>query len=105
VANSKRNNWVGIWKSIKKIDKDSNGFVTIDELDEIFREWFPLEMESKTLNRFFRKKYGSVSNRNLINYKQLKLDIQSRLQIQSSDTPTPIDNKKRSLTTIKKERY
>jgi Ca2+-binding EF-hand superfamily protein len=76
VANAKRNNWVGIWKSIKKIDKDSNGFVTIDELDEIFREWFPLEMEDKTLNRFFRKKYGSVSNRNLINYKQLKLDIQ-----------------------------
>jgi len=54
IANSKKANWGGIWKSIKKIDKDSNGYVTIEELDEIFREWFPLELEGRTLNRFFR---------------------------------------------------
>jgi hypothetical protein len=75
IASSKKLNWVGIWKSIKKIDKDSNGYVTLEELDEIFREWYPLELEGKTFNRFFRLKYGSISNRNLINYKQLKLDI------------------------------
>jgi len=75
MATAKKLNWVGIWKSIKKIDKDSNGYVTLEELDEIFREWYPLELEGKTLNRYLRLKYGSVSNRNLINYKQLKLDI------------------------------
>lgn len=60
MANGKKLAWVGIWKSIKKIDKDSNGYVTLEELDEIFREWFPLELEGKTLNRYFRQKYGSV---------------------------------------------
>jgi len=69
MANAKKLNWVGIWKSVKKIDKDSNGYVTLEELDEIFREWYPLELEGKTLNRFLRSKYGSISNRNLINYK------------------------------------
>lgn len=75
LALAKKLNWVGIWKSIKKIDKDSNGYVTLEEIDEIFREWYPLELEGKTLNRYFRSKYGSVANRNLINYKQLKHDI------------------------------
>jgi hypothetical protein len=75
LAQTKKLNWVGIWKSIKKIDKDSNGYVTLEEIDEIFREWYPLELEGKTLNRYFRSKYGSVANRNLINYKQLKHDV------------------------------
>ena len=70
LATMKPNNFFsGIFKSIKKIDKDSNGFVTIEELDEIFREWYPLETEGKTMNRYLKKVYGSVSNRNLINYK------------------------------------
>lgn len=69
MASSKKANWGGIWKSIKKIDKDSNGYVTIDELNEIFREWFPLELEGKSLHRYFRVKYGSIANKNLINYK------------------------------------
>ena len=69
LAQVKKLNWVGIWKSIKKIDKDSNGYVTLEELDEIFREWYPLELEGKTLNRYFRQKYCSMSNKNLINYK------------------------------------
>ncbi len=39
LAMNKPNNFFsGIFKSIKKIDKDSNGYVTIEELDEIFRE-------------------------------------------------------------------
>lgn len=38
IASSKKAIWGGIWRSIKKIDKDNNGFVTIEELDEIFRE-------------------------------------------------------------------
>lgn len=82
LATAKPNNFfAGIFKSIKKIDKDSNGFVTIEEIDEIFREWYPLEMEGKTLNRHFRKMYGSVSNRNLINYKQLKAEILNKAKI------------------------
>lgn len=59
MALSKKANWGGIWKSVKKIDKDSNGFVTIDELEEIFREWFPVELEGYNLILFFRR-FGSI---------------------------------------------
>jgi hypothetical protein len=38
MAINKKARWGGIWRSIKTIDKDSNGYVTIDELEEIFRE-------------------------------------------------------------------
>lgn len=79
LALAKTTSWAGIWKSIKKIDKDSNGYVTVEELDEIFREWFPLELEGKTVTRFFRSRYGSIANRNLINYKQLKADFNAKL--------------------------
>ena len=53
--------------------------MTIEELDEIFREQYPLETEGKTMNRYLKKAYGSVSNRNLINYKQLKIDIHAKV--------------------------
>lgn len=78
MAFNKKANWGGIWKSIKKIDKDSNGYVTIDELDEIFKEWFPVELEGKTLNRYFRK-FGSIQNKNLINYKKIKAEINNQI--------------------------
>ena len=79
MAINKKAKWGGIWKSIKSIDKDSNGFVTIDELEEIFREQFPVDLEGKTLTRYFRFKYGSDANKNLINYKQLKNDINAKI--------------------------
>ena len=34
----KKDRWGGIWKSVKTIDKDSNGFVNMDELEVIFFE-------------------------------------------------------------------
>lgn len=41
MANKKKSNWGGIWKAIKLIDKDQNGFVTYDELEGIFKDYFP----------------------------------------------------------------
>jgi hypothetical protein len=59
IALMKKAQWGGIWKSIKKIDKDSNGYVTAEELEEIFREWFPVELDCKSLARYF-KKFSSI---------------------------------------------
>ena len=78
VARRKMAEWGGVWRSVKKIDKDRNGYVTIEELDEIFREWFPLEMEGKTLQRWFRQ-WASVQNRNLINYREIKEQVNRSL--------------------------
>jgi Ca2+-binding EF-hand superfamily protein len=59
MAVKKKGQWGGIWKSVKMIDKDTNGYLTIDELEEIFREWFPVELDGKSLVHFLRK-YSSV---------------------------------------------
>lgn len=71
MAIQKKDKWGGIWRTMKTIDKDSNGFVTASELEEIFKEWFPLELNGKALVNVFRK-YRSEQNKNLINYKLLK---------------------------------
>ena len=59
MAINKKARWGGIWRSIKTIDKDSNGYVTIDELEEIFREQFPLELDNRSLYHYF-KKFASI---------------------------------------------
>ena len=59
MALKKKSSWGGIWRSIKTIDKDSNGYVTIDELEEIFKEQFPIELDKKSVYYYF-KKFSSV---------------------------------------------
>jgi hypothetical protein len=78
-ALAKKANWGCIWKSIKQIDKDSNGYVTLEEFEEIFREWYPVEMEGRTLSRYLKESYGSIANKALIDYKRLRLDINGKL--------------------------
>lgn len=80
IAITKKAQWGGIWKSIKTIDKDNNGYVTAEELEEIFREWFPVELDGKSLIRYFRK-FCSIQNRVLIHYKKIKDDINSKIMI------------------------
>jgi hypothetical protein len=87
MAIRKKANWGGIWKSIKQIDKDSNGFVTSNELEEIFREWFPVELDGKTLSAYFRN-FKSIQNKQLINYKLIKEKINQQLLT----TRAPIEN-------------
>ena len=55
-----------------------NGFVTIDELEILFKEYFPVELENKSCYNFL-KDYRSVNNKSLVNYKQLKDEINSIL--------------------------
>ncbi|CDW82631.1 px domain containing protein [Stylonychia lemnae] len=100
IATLKKANWGGIWRSIKKIDKDSNGFVTIDELEEIFKEWFPIELEGKTCYHYF-KRFGSVQNRNLINYKKIKDSINEYLiqtEIKGASNLNKLENKDEMLS-------
>lgn len=75
MAVNKKAQWGGIWKTIKKsLDRENNGFLTYDELEEVFKEWFPLELEGKSLKRYFSK-HMSVQNKQLINYKEIKKTI------------------------------
>ena len=51
---SDSNRMARVWRSIKDNDVDSNGFLSVDELDNCFREHFAPELEGKSIVYFFR---------------------------------------------------
>jgi hypothetical protein len=59
-----------VWKSIREIDKDNNGYVTNTELDDILKLYFP-ELLNKNLKKMFRQ-FESIQNRILIDYRTFK---------------------------------
>lgn len=68
---AKNNRLVQIMKVIKDIDIDNNGYVTNQELDDIFKMHYEAELGSKELKPVF-KKFASIQNRVLIDYKRMK---------------------------------
>lgn len=89
MAAAKKVKWGGIWKSVKQIDKDANGFVTLEELEVIFKEHFPVELEGKSVHAYL-KRFQSSNNKALIDYKQIKNDINSQIMVTSSPTATTL---------------
>lgn len=67
----KKGKWGGIWKSVRNIDKDSNGFLLVQELEEVFHDQFPTELEGKSLRNFFHR-FVSVQNKTLVDYRKIK---------------------------------
>lgn len=58
-------------KSIKDIDKEHNGYVTITELDDILKIYYKKELTDKNLKEIF-KPFASIQNRILIDYKKFR---------------------------------
>jgi len=50
------------------LDRDNNGFILLNELEDVFREFFPLELENKSLKNWLSI-FSSIQNPLLINYK------------------------------------
>ena len=63
---------------IREIDRDHNGFVTNQELEDIMKMLYPQEFENKDLKRLF-KKFESIQNKLLIDYKKLSAYIKDEL--------------------------
>ena len=57
--------------TIKQIDKDHNGYVTRNELDDIIKNNYPKELEDKNIMQIINK-FGSIQNKILIDYKAFK---------------------------------
>lgn len=60
-----------VWKSVKELDIDKNGFLQANELESCFKEHFPSELEGKSLVYLFRK-FSADHDKNMINYRKLK---------------------------------
>ena len=68
------NCWNQVWRSVKSLDIDKNGFLQITELEDCFRDYFPLEFEGKSAIHFFRK-FGTDHDKDLVNYRKIKESI------------------------------
>ncbi len=53
------NKLVFIVKDIKKIDKDNNGYVLVNELNKAFKTYYLDKLEGKTLNKIL-KPFSSI---------------------------------------------
>jgi len=54
VACRKKSQWGGVWKAIRQsLDRDSNGFILTNELEDLFKEFFPVELEGKSMKNWF----------------------------------------------------
>ena len=60
-----------VWRAIKDVDNDSNGFLEVNELELCFREHFSYELDGKSLVYFFRR-YSTDHDKELINYRLIK---------------------------------
>jgi hypothetical protein len=56
---------------VKEIDSENNGYVTNQELDDIFKMIYEQELGGRDLISFF-KRFASLQNRILIDYKRLR---------------------------------
>jgi hypothetical protein len=68
------NNWNLVWRAVKDVDHDKNGYLSIEELEECFREFYLLELEGKSMVHYWRQ-FGTDHDKQLVNYRKIKLDI------------------------------
>jgi hypothetical protein len=75
-----------VMRTILEIDKQHNGYVTSTELDDILKLYYPEQLESHDLRPLI-KKFSSIQNRILIDYKGftnwIKLELKKKEAVDS----------------------
>ena len=84
---SKKSNMKELWREVRKYDGDSNGFLTLSELNSIFFQLYP-DLAGKSLFKIFRP-FTSIQNKSLVDYKRLKEYLEFRMETFS--TPNPLE--------------
>lgn len=68
-----------VWRAIKDIDDDRNGFLQSDELEQCFREYFAPELAGKSLAYFFRR-WNTDHDKDMVNYRFVKDTIMEKVR-------------------------
>ena len=83
IMSAQPNKMAKVWRSIKDIDNDKNGFLDVGELEQCFREHFAPEMEGKSLVYFFRR-WSTDHDKDLVNYRFVKQAIMEHVEVFST---------------------
>ena len=102
VLSRNEHEFVKVIKTIRSIDRDNNGYVTVTELDDILKVLYPRDFTGKDLSKFI-KHFRSIQNKILVDYKHMKDTIvkllppgRSKSQMVRKD-PLPISASKESI--------
>lgn len=64
---------------IRGIDKDRNGYVTTNEMDDILKEAYPEKLNNKDLKPFL-KLFTSIANPILLDYSKFRDTVQAGIK-------------------------
>lgn len=78
------NKMAKVWRSIKDVDDDKNGFLQVGELEACFIEHFAPELRGKSLVYFFRR-WSTDHDKDMVNYRMIKEAIMG--QVSQFSTP------------------
>ena len=70
--------WSRIWREIRTLDIDRNGFIERQEFEQLLRDQYPLELEKYSFLDFLDK-YPCSYDDNLINYLPIKNALNARI--------------------------
>ena len=68
-----------VWRSIKDIDEERNGFLNVDELEGCFREHFAPELDGMSLVYWFRR-WSTDHDKEMIAYRQIKESLIEKIE-------------------------
>mmetsp|Transcript_30086 Transcript_30086/g.37198 ORF Transcript_30086/g.37198 Transcript_30086/m.37198 type:complete len:101 (+) Transcript_30086:878-1180(+) len=85
--------------AIRHIDPDRNGFVTQQELDDIFRENYRNEMQGKHIFGLI-KDFRSISNKILVDYGKFKKWVFTKLKDARKEQEMKKDPKLKLLNSL-----
>ena len=68
-----------VWRAIKDIDNDKNGFLKVDELELCFVDQFPVALDGKSLVYFFRR-WSTDHDKDMVNYRLIKESMVSAME-------------------------
>ena len=71
IMSNNPNKMAKVWRSIKDVDDDKNGFLQVGELEACFIEHFAPELRGKSLVYFFRR-WSTDHDKDMVNYRMIK---------------------------------
>lgn len=78
IMSNNLNKMARVWRSIKDVDDDKNGFLQVEELEACFIEHFAPELNGKSLVYFFRR-WSTDHDKDMVNYRLIKEAIMAKV--------------------------
>ena len=72
--------WSNVWRNVKQLDKDKNGFIDKTDFQQLIQDYFPKQMEGNSLYLYCKQNESSFDKK-LLNYLQIKQKINSEVTL------------------------